>query len=92
MDVRGKLIELQMQAKIGWTKEEFADYLIQNGVTVQERGYWQYIDDDVDEDNNIQAYCSVCGAGDKHATSMIGKVPYCWKCGRKMMPEPPKGE
>ncbi len=92
MDVREKLIELQMQAKIGWTKEEFADYLIQNGVTVQERGYWQYIDDDVDEDNNIQAYCSVCGVGDKHATSMIGKVPYCWKCGRKMMPEPPKGE
>lgn len=36
MDVREKLIELQMQAKIGWTKEEFADYLIQNGVTVQE--------------------------------------------------------
>ena len=92
MDVREKLIELQMQAKIGWTKEEFADYLIQNGVTVQECAYWQYIEDDIDEDNNIQAYCSVCGAGDKHATSMIGKVPYCWKCGRKMMPKPPKGE
>ena len=28
MDVREKLVELQMQAKIGWTKEEFADYLI----------------------------------------------------------------
>ena len=92
MDVMGKLIELQMQAKIGWTKEEFADYLIQNGVTVQECAYWKYIEDDIDEDNNIQAYCSVCGAGDKHATSMIGKVPYCWKCGRKMMPQPPKGE
>ena len=36
MDVKEKLIELQMQAKIGWTKGEFADYLIQNGVTVQE--------------------------------------------------------
>ena len=36
MDVREKLVELQMQAKIGWTKEEFADYLIANGVTVQE--------------------------------------------------------
>lgn len=68
------------------------DYLIANGVTVQECAYWQYIEDDVDEDNNIQAYCSVCHAGDKHATSMIGKVPYCWKCGRKMMPRPPKGE
>ena len=73
-------------------KEEIADHLIANGVTVQEWAYCQYVEDDVDEDNNIQAYCSVCGAGDKHATSMIGKVPYCWKCGRKMIPQPPKGE
>lgn len=72
--------------------DRFADYLIANGVTVQEYAYWQYIEDDIDEDNNIQAYCSVCGAGDKHATRMIGKVPYCWKCGRKMIPQPPKGE
>ena len=71
---------------------EVAERLIAHGVTVQECAYWQYIEDDVDEDNNIQAYCSVCHAGDKHATSMIGKVPYCWKCGRKMMPQPPKGE
>ena len=69
-----------------------ADVMIENGVTVQECAYWQYIEDDIDEDNNIQAYCSVCHAGDKHATSMIGKVPYCWNCGRKMMPQPPKGE
>ena len=68
------------------------NWLINNGVTVQECAYWQYIEDDIDEDNNIQAYCSACGAGDKHATSMIGKVPCCWKCGRKMMPQPPKGE
>ena len=95
MDVREKLVEL-LDTNCGYVDEVeaavLADYLIANGVTVQERAYWQYIEDDVDEDNNIQAYCSVCGAGDKHATSMIGKVPYCWKCGRKMMPEPPKGE
>ena len=42
MDVKEKLIELQMQAKIGWTKGEFADYLIQNGVTVQE---WISVDE-----------------------------------------------
>ena len=42
MDVREKLVELQMQAKIGWTKLELADYLIQNGVTVQE---WISVDD-----------------------------------------------
>ena len=94
MDVREKLVELldiiiQPGQK---TLGDIADYLIANGVTVQECACWQYIEDDVDEDNNIQAYCSACGAGDKHATSMIGKVPYCWKCGRKMMPQPPKGE
>lgn len=71
---------------------DIAEKLIANGVTVQESAYWQYIDDDVDEDNNIQAYCSACGAGDKHAINMIGKVPYCWRCGRKMTPQPQKEE
>ena len=97
MDVREKLVELlrnspHLDTISDCTFEQGADWLIANGVTVQECAYWQYVEDDVDEDNNIQAYCSVCGAGDKHATSMIGKVPYCWKCGRKMMPQPPKGE
>ena len=46
-------------------------------------GHWDYVGDP-DEDNNIQAYCSACGAGDEHATSMIGKVPYCWHCGARM--------
>lgn len=102
MNVREKLIDIlgefllwPSKMKNVWMPqgiEKLADHLISNGVTVQECAYWQYIEDDIDEDNNIQAYCSVCGAGDKHATSMIGKVPYCWKCGRKMMPQPPKGE
>ena len=33
--MREKLIELLMQAKIGWTKAELVDYLIANGVTIQ---------------------------------------------------------
>ena len=93
MDVREKLVELlKEQFYDEYEFEEIADRLIAHGVTVQECAYWQYIEDDIDEDNNIQAYCSVCHAGDKHATSMIGKVPYCWNCGRKMMPQPPKGD
>lgn len=99
MDTKEKLVELVDNARMNalWhnaqnPSEYITDILIANGVTVQECAYWQYIDDDIDEDNNIQAYCSACGAGDKHATSMIGKVPYCWKCGRKMMLQPPKGE
>ena len=101
MDIREKLVEL-LRSAYGTSfnapylseheLEPLASHLIAHGVTVQECAYWQYIEDDIDEDSNIQAYCSVCGAGDKHATSMIGKVPYCWKCGRKMMPQPPKGE
>lgn len=102
MDVREKMVELlrnspHLDTVKGYkgndcTFEQGADWLIAHGVTMQECAYWQYIEDDIDEDNNIQAYCSVCGAGDKHATSMIGKVPYCWKCGRKMIPQPLKGE
>ena len=87
MDVREKLVEIVERASVRTLPKNtchtnivmLVNALIEEGVTVQECAYWQYIDD-VDEDNNIQPYCSVCHAGDKHATSMIGKVPYCWKC------------
>ena len=48
---------------------------------------WDYGEDnepEVDENNNVQANCRNCGAGDTHAKRMINKVPYCWKCGAKM--------
>jgi hypothetical protein len=56
--------------------------LIAKGVTIQKRGRWIY--GEQDEDNNIQANCSVCGAGDRHAVRLMHKIPYCWKCGAKM--------
>lgn len=46
-------------------------------------GHWIY-EEEPDENNNIQARCSVCFAGDLHATALIDNVPYCWKCGAKM--------
>lgn len=49
----------------------------------ERKGEWEYIGD-ADVDDNLQAYCSYCGAGDTHATSMVGKIPYCWKCGADM--------
>jgi hypothetical protein len=49
-------------------------------------GVWLYTGE-IDEDGNVQANCSLCGAGDKHAESMVGKVPYCWKCGADMKGE-----
>ena len=94
MDVREKLIELQMQAKIGWTKEEFADHLIAHGVTVQECGRWVSFT----ECANAGVYCSVCH-------KKVYKADYAWRnrknklrsdycphCGAKMMPQPPKVE
>lgn len=104
MDVRETLVELIDRAhhnascvighdgSEGEAIEEEVRYLIAYGVTVQEEAYWQYDEDDIDSDNNIQAYCSKCFAGDKHAVGMIGKVPFCWKCRSRMMPQPPKGE
>ena len=55
MDVKEKLIELQMQAKIGWTKGEFSDYLIQNGVTVQE---WISVEDRLPKKDEIVIICT----------------------------------
>ena len=43
--------------------------------------YWRDIQPP-DQDNNVQCWCSACGAGELHAAGMI--VPYCWKCGAKM--------
>ena len=38
-----------------------------------------------DENDNVLCNCSVCGAGDSHAKDAV--VPYCWKCGAKMVIE-----
>ena len=43
--------------------------------------YWRDIQPP-DQDNNVQCWCSACGAGELHADGMV--VPYCWKCGAKM--------
>lgn len=94
MDVREKLVELQMQAKIGWTKEEIADKLLENGVTVQERGRWVSLT----ECANAGVYCSVCHKkvykADYARCNRKNKLrsAYCPHCGSKMTPQPPKGE
>ena len=84
MDVREKLVELQMQAKIGWTKEEFADHLIAHGATVQECGEWVY-------DHWCEFRCSMCGEF-SISKPCKGKENYCSNCGAKMIPQTPKRE
>lgn len=44
---------------------------------------WVY-SDTADADNNIDAYCSHCDAGDTHSVEKMHKVPYCWYCGARM--------
>lgn len=80
MDVREKLVELQLQADIadnisenGTQHREFiADLMIANGVTVQECGYWISLTDCA----NAGVYCSVCH-------KKVYKEDYAW-CNRKI--------
>lgn len=102
MDVREKLVELlQDENNPAWrwfpnnmAMMQLADYLIGNGVTVQECGYWASLTDCA----NAGVYCSVCHKKvykENYARcNRKNKLrsDYCPHCGSKMMPEPPKGE
>ena len=103
MDVREKLVELINQGvKIysdGYQRKltaanTIAEHLIQNGVTVQEHGYWETV---VEVRDN-----TVCGNGVKieYKRCSCCKNPakffeddFCGNCGAKLdLPQPPKGE
>ena len=104
MDVRKKLVEILKQAPFEgkvldewWFEEKIkkiADYLISNGVTVQECGYWVSLTDCT----NAGVYCSVCHKKvykeDYAWCNKKNKLrsDYCPHCGAKMMLQPPKGE
>lgn len=104
MDVREKLVEILKQAPFEgkvldewWWEEKIkriADYLIANGVTVQECGYWISLTDCA----NAGVYCSICNKKvykeDYAWCNRKNKLrsDYCPHCGAKMLPQPPKGE
>ena len=104
MDVREKLVELLKGSKLCSKRFDdqysdrtiaiIADYLIANGVTVQECGYWISLTDCA----NAGVYCSVCHKKvykeDYAWCNRKNKLrsDYCPHCGAKMMPQPPKGE
>lgn len=88
MDVREKLVELIESARY-WgsnTSEEIADNLLENGVTVQERGNWVTLTDC----SNEGVYCSVCHKKvyrhDYALCSRKNKLrsAYCPNCGARM--------
>ena len=98
MDVREKLVELLTNSPqldvLDWTTgwEEAANHLIAHGVTVQECGEWEEIEDDWSMETIYK--CSAC----KEEFVTIDGTPadnlwnYCPHCGAKMTPQPPKGE
>ena len=97
MDVREKLVELieSSRHRGSDTSAEIADYLIGNGVTVQECGYWVSLTDCT----NAGVYCSVCNKkvykeDYTRCNRKKNKLSsdYCPHCGAKMTPQPQKGE
>ena len=107
MDVREKLVELLTNSPqldvLDWTTgwEEAANYLIANGVTVQECGHWvSYQSDDPYGcmDDKEWYRCSKCGK-DAHGRcyedewySAPNLSSHCPHCRAKKMPKPPKGD
>ena len=95
MSVREKLIELLAPTSLEFEEAEYlADYLVKNGVTVQECGYWVSLTDCA----NAGVYCSVCHKKvykeDYAWCNRKNKLRsnYCPHCGAKMMPQSQKGE
>ena len=69
--------------------ENFADHLIAHGVTVQEftgfYGKWIV--------KGQEVFCSNCNKESGYnAWGASAFSDYCPNCGKKMMPQPPKGE
>ena len=87
MSIREKLIELLAPTSLEFEEAEYlADYLVKNGVTVQERGYWVSLTDCA----NAGVYCSVCHKKvykeDYVQCNRKNKLRsnYCPNCGAKM--------
>ena len=93
MDARERLIELLAPTSLEFEEAEYlADYLVKNGVTVQECGYWVSLTDCA----NAGVYCSVCNKKvykeDYAWCNRKNKLrsDYCPHCGAKMLPQSPK--
>ena len=108
MDVREKLVELLAPTSLNFEEAAYlSDYLVKNGVTVQEYGEWVHPKGYVVSNDFL---CSKCGhkeasyypinprPGGAYIADENGnffyppKLNYCPNCGAKMMPQPTKGE
>ena len=89
MSVREKLIELLAPTSLEFEEAEYlADYLVKNGVTVQEFGHWVSLTDCA----NAGVYCSVCHKKvykERNCPVYKKRIEsnfwsYCPNCGAKM--------
>lgn len=82
MDVRGKLIDLFYDNNV-WCDQKIeglADdvmYIIDNGITVQERGNWKYYH------KQNKAVCTNCSF-ERDLDANFGKAIACPNCGARM--------
>ena len=82
MDVMEKLIELMIEAKKADTEDapfsEFlADFMVANGVTVQECGRWKYYN------KHNKDVCTICSF-ERDLDANFGKAISCPNCGAYM--------
>lgn len=79
MDVREKLVELLAPTSLNFEEAAYlADYLVKNGVTVQECGNWKYYH------KQNKAVCTSCSF-ERDLDANFGKAIACPNCGAKMI-------
>ena len=79
MDVKEKLVELLAPTSLNFEEAAYlADYLVKNGVTVQECGNWKYYH------KQNKAVCTSCSF-ERDLDANFGKAIACPNCGAKMI-------
>ena len=79
MDFQEKLVELLAPTSLNFEEAAYlADYLVKNGVTVQECGNWKYYH----KQNKV--VCTSCSF-ERDLDANFGKAIACPNCGAKMI-------
>ena len=85
MDFQEKLVELLAPTSLNFEEATYlADYIVKNGVTVQECGNWKYYH------KQNKAVCTSCSF-ERDLDANFGKAIACPNCGAYMR-QPAKGE